>query len=166
VLFKETVVEELKATIAWSGSSVSGPDLMRSLGLTGLGPRHPRDLSAGQRLLVALAAIAACGAPLLLLDEPTRGLDHPSKEQLGRFLRKHSASGGAVLFATHDVELVAEIASRVVILAGGELIADGSPNEVIGDSPIFAPQMARVFGPDWLTPSEVASALALSGANE
>lgn len=166
VLFKDTVVDEVRATITWSGSSVSGPDLMRSLGLSGLGARHPRDLSAGQRLLVAIAAITASGAPLLLLDEPTRGLDHPSKAQLASFLKERARTDGAVFFATHDVELVAEVATRVILLAGGEVISDGTPTEVIGDSAIFAPQMARVFGPEWLTPAEVSAALALSAGSE
>jgi hypothetical protein len=48
----------------------------------------------------------------------------------------------------------------VLMLAGGELIADGNPSEVLGDSTVFAPQMTRVFGPGWLTPEQVAKALA------
>jgi energy-coupling factor transport system ATP-binding protein len=111
-------------------------------------------------LLVATAAIAATGAPILLLDEPTRGLDPAAKGRLTRFVRAHAASGGAVVVATHDVELAAGVASRVVMLAAGEVIADGDPAVVLGDSRVFAPQMTRVFGPGWLTPEQVVEAWA------
>ena len=67
-----------------------------------------------------------------------------------------------MMFATHDVELVAAVADRVVLLAGGEVIADGRPAEVLGDSHVFSPQMTRVFGPGWLTPEQVAKALVAS----
>jgi energy-coupling factor transporter ATP-binding protein EcfA2 len=159
ILFKDTVLQEVEQTVAWSRSGLDPAAVIRSLGLAGTEGSHPRDLSAGQRLLVAVAATAASGAPLLLLDEPTRGLDHPSKEHLGAYLEQHARSG-AVIFATHDVELAAEIANRVVLLANGEVIADGAPGEVLGDSPVFAPQMSRVFGPGWLTPAQVMPYLA------
>jgi energy-coupling factor transport system ATP-binding protein len=102
----------------------------------------------------------AGGAPILLLDEPTRGVDPETKALLAGFLRGHAADGGAVLLATHDVELAAAVATRVLMLAGGEVIADGAPGAVLGDSHVFAPQMTRVFGPGWLTPEQVAAAIA------
>ena len=109
--------------------------------------------------MVATAAVAATGAPLLALDEPTRGLDPASKERLIGFVRAHATAGRAAIVATHDVELAAAVATRVVILAGGDVIADGAPGSVLGDSRVFAPQMTRVFGPGWLTPEQVAEAL-------
>ena len=121
--------------------------------------RIPATSRPGQRLLVAVAATAAAGAPVLLLDEPTRGLDPETKERLARFLRAHAARGGVVVFATHDVELAAPLATRVVMLAGGEIVADGRPSVILGDSQVFAPQMTRAFGPGWLTPEQVAGAL-------
>jgi energy-coupling factor transport system ATP-binding protein len=121
---------------------------------------HPRDLSAGQRQLVAIAAVAATGAPVLLLDEPSRGLDPDSKRRLVSFLRDYAAQDRGVVLATHDVELAALVADRVIMLAGGEIVAEGPPEEVLGDSPVFAPQTARVFGPRWLTPEQVATAVA------
>ena len=108
---------------------------------------------------MALAATAAARAPVLLLDEPTRGLDPATKRNLASFFRAHADRGGSVLFATHDVELAAAVATRVVILAGGEVIAEGSPGTVLGDSQVFAPQMTRAFGAGWLTPEQVAGAL-------
>ena len=121
---------------------------------------HPRDLSEGQRLALALAVVLAPGPRLLCLDEPTRGLDYGAKERLVVQLRDQAARGRAVLMATHDVELVAEVADRVVVLADGEVVDDGRARHVVCGSPVFAPQVARIMAPEeWLTVHEVAAAL-------
>jgi len=124
------------------------------------GDTHPRDLSEGQRLALTLAIVLAGSPPLLLLDEPTRGLDYPAKSRLVGILRELAAGGCSVLLATHDVELVAEVAGRTVVLADGEVVADGPTRGVITSSPAFAPQVAKVLAPlDWLTVDDVARAL-------
>ena len=121
---------------------------------------HPRDLSEGQRLLLVLCVILAARPPLLLLDEPTRGLDYPTKARLARVLADLADAGHAVLLATHDVELVAEVADRVVIIAEGEVVADGPTTHVVTSSPMFAPQVAKILSPqEWLTTDQVAEAL-------
>jgi energy-coupling factor transport system ATP-binding protein len=129
---------------------------------------HPRDLSEGQRLVLALAVVLVAKPAVLLLDEPTRGLDYPTKERLSALLRDLAASGHAIVVATHDVELAAETATRVVVLADGEVVADGPTAEVVVGSPLFAPQVAKVLvGPDGtdvpLTVAEVRAALAVIG---
>ncbi|HVC66014.1 MAG TPA: ATP-binding cassette domain-containing protein [Acidimicrobiales bacterium] len=122
--------------------------------------RHPRDLSEGQRLALALAVVLAPAPPLLLLDEPTRGLDYPGKARLVRLLAELAAAGHGVVMATHDVELVAQVATRAVVLAEGEVVGDGPAREVVCHSPVFAPQVAKVLSPDpWLTVDEVRAAL-------
>jgi energy-coupling factor transport system ATP-binding protein len=127
------------------------------------GGAHPRDVSEGQRLGLVLAVTLTAAPPVLLLDEPTRGLDYPAKAALASTLRGLAAEGRAVLLATHDVEFVAEFATRVVVLAGGEVVADGPTAEVVTASPVFAPQVAKVLAPQpWLTVEAVAAAL--SGA--
>jgi len=126
---------------------------------------HPRDLSEGQRLALALAVVLAAEPPLVLLDEPTRGLDHAGKRRLVAHLRDLAGAGHAVVLATHDVEVVAEVADRAVVLAEGEVVADGPAREVVVHSPVFAPQVAKVLAPEpWLTVGEVAGALALLDA--
>lgn len=123
--------------------------------------RHPGDLSEGQRLAVALAVVLAGDPAVLLLDEPTRGLDYATKRRLVRLLRDRAASGTAVVLATHDVELAAEVATRVVILAEGEVVADGPARESVVASPVFAPQVAKVLAPlPFLTVEEVSASLA------
>ena len=75
-------------------------------------------------------------------------------------LRGLASEGRAVVLATHDVEVVAEVADRAVVLADGEIVADGPAREVVVHSPVFAPQVAKVLAPEpWLTVSEVARAL-------
>ena len=121
---------------------------------------HPRDLSEGQRLSLALAVVLAVGPPVVVLDEPTRGLDYAAKDRLISVLEELAAAGHAVVLATHDVEVVARVADRVVVLADGELVADGPAREVVGHSPVFAPQVAKILAPEsWLTVAEVAAAL-------
>jgi energy-coupling factor transport system ATP-binding protein len=121
---------------------------------------HPRDLSEGQRLLLALAIVLAARPPLLLLDEPTRGLDYPTKARLAKILRELAAGGHGIVLATHDVELAAEVATRVIVLAEGEIVADGPTAEVVLASPMFAPQVAKILAPEnWLTVAEVRAAI-------
>jgi energy-coupling factor transport system ATP-binding protein len=109
--------------------------------------RHPRDLSEGQRLSLALAVVLASSPPLLLLDEPTRGLDYAAKRRLVGLLRGLAARGHGVLLATHDVEMAAEVATRVVVLADGDVVADGPAPAVLAGSPAFAPQVAKILHP-------------------
>jgi energy-coupling factor transport system ATP-binding protein len=120
----------------------------------------PRDLSEGQRLGLVLAIVLAGDPPLLLLDEPTRGLDYRAKERLATIITDLAAGGTAVVLATHDVELAAEVAGRTVVLADGEVVADGRTEDVVVGSPAFAPQVAKVLAPSpWLTVGDVAEAL-------
>ncbi|WP_141706830.1 AAA family ATPase, partial [Streptomyces sp. TverLS-915] len=128
---------------------------------------HPRDLSEGQRLALALAVVLTARPPLLLLDEPTRGLDYAAKARLVGILTGLARAGHAIVLATHDVELAAELAHRVVILAEGEVVADGPAAEVVVASPLFAPQTAKILaspGAAWLTVGQVAEALGAEGA--
>jgi energy-coupling factor transport system ATP-binding protein len=121
---------------------------------------HPRDLSEGQRLALALAIVLAAGPPVLLLDEPTRGLDYAAKRRLTEVLAERAAAGVAVLLSSHDVEFVAGCAARVIVLADGDLVADGTARDVLVASPVFAPQVAKVLHPlELLTVDAVRAAL-------
>jgi len=121
---------------------------------------HPRDLSEGQRLSLVLAVVMAARPPLILLDEPTRGLDYAAKDRLCAQLARLATDGHAVVVATHDVELAAEVSERTVVLADGEVVAAGPSRDVVTASPAFAPQVAKILAPDpWLTVSDVRRAL-------
>jgi energy-coupling factor transport system ATP-binding protein len=130
------------------------------------GTRHPRDLSEGQRLALALAVVLTSAPPLLLLDEPTRGLDYPAKARLVTALRGLAGEGRAIVLATHDVELAAEVSARTVVLADGEVVADGPSRDVVTQSPVFAPQVAKVLAPlPYLTVPDVLDTLAAAVAD-
>lgn len=122
LLFADSVRGELLATLANHGLPPRGdydPEpLLAELGLAELAGRYPRDLSTGQRQRVALGAVTVTRPPLLLLDEPTRGLDDAAIAALARLLHERAAEGAAVLLATHDRRLV-QAAGRVVGLESG-----------------------------------------------
>jgi energy-coupling factor transporter ATP-binding protein EcfA2 len=123
--------------------------------------QHPRDLSEGQRLSLVLAVVLAASPALLALDEPTRGLDYATKRRLIAILKRLAAAGHGVLIATHDVELVAEVADRMVVLADGEIVSQGPAREVAVSSPAFAPQVSKVLAPlPFLTVDDVKHAMA------
>jgi energy-coupling factor transport system ATP-binding protein len=162
MLFSSSVRRELMETQRLLGrhDAAAVDHWLDVLHLTDLAGDHPRSLSGGQRQRVAIAAVAVGGAPVLLLDEPTRGMDAPSRAALEHAVRNHAASGGAVVLATHDVELAARIASHAVVLGDGEIVADGDARTVLAGS-LFAPQVLRVL-PPFLTVEEVGVELARS----
>jgi energy-coupling factor transport system ATP-binding protein len=160
MLFAPTVRRELEETLRLLGRHDNGEvdSWLDALHLTELAGHHPRSLSGGERQRVAIAAVAVGGAPVLLLDEPTRGMDAPSRAALEHALRAHAAQGGAVVLATHDVELAARSATHAVVLGDGEIVADGDARRVLAGS-LFAPQVLRVL-PPFLTVEEVEAELA------
>ncbi|WP_241199950.1 ATP-binding cassette domain-containing protein, partial [Streptomyces sp. ADI92-24] len=161
LLYADTVAAECAAADADAGAAPGSCRALVSELLPGVPDgTHPRDLSEGQRLALALALVLTARPPLLLLDEPTRGLDYAAKARLVGVLRALAAEGHAIVLATHDVELAAELAHRVVILADGEVVADGPTAQVVVSSPAFAPQIAKVLAPqEWLTVTQVREAL-------
>ncbi|MGI8682443.1 MAG: ABC transporter ATP-binding protein [Mycobacteriales bacterium] len=124
----------------------------------------PRDLSEGQRLSLVLAIQLAGGPRVVLLDEPTRGLDYAAKDRLTEILTDLARAGTAVALSSHDVEFVAATADRVAVLSDGEVIADASTAEVVLFSPTYAPQVAKILAPGaWLTVRQVEAALRARG---
>jgi energy-coupling factor transport system ATP-binding protein len=174
LLFADTVHDEMMVTLRNHGlaarvdgewrvaenARVADPmELLRRLRLGEKARAYPRDLSVGERQRVALAAVTITLPGALLLDEPTRGLDYLAKQELMALLKQWREDGMAIVLVTHDVELAAALADRVVLMSQGEVIADGPPAEVLGSSPLFAPQVARLFpNMGWLTAEDVLSA--------
>lgn len=161
LLYADTVAAECAAADHDAGATPGACRALVSELLPGIADdTHPRDLSEGQRLALALSIVLATRPPLLLLDEPTRGLDYAAKARLVGILRGLAAEGHAIILATHDVELAAEIAHRVVILADGEVVADGPTEQIVVSSPSFAPQVTKILAPqEWLTVAQVRQAL-------
>ena len=155
LFFKERLIDELRFTIQARKGSDDTAQLIERFDLGSLVDRHPLDLSGGERERAALATVMAGGPRILLLDEPTRGMDAWSKVELGHLLGRLQKAGIAIVMATHDMELVARVASRVVMLGDREIIADGSPSEVLPGSLTFTTQMNKIFAGTWLTVDEV-----------
>ncbi|WP_151081602.1 ABC transporter ATP-binding protein [Nocardioides cynanchi] len=154
LLYLETVAEECAAA-----DRGAAPGECRAL-LDRMVPgvpddAHPRDLSEGQRLALALAVVLVGRPPVVLLDEPTRGLDYPAKAALAAILRRVADENRAVVVATHDVEFAALAADQVVVLADGEVVSSGPTRRVLTESPAFAPQVTKILGPGWLRVDEV-----------
>jgi energy-coupling factor transport system ATP-binding protein len=108
---------------------------------------HPRDLSEGQRLSLVLALQLVATPQVVLLDEPTRGLDYRAKRELTGIIDLLASEGRSIVISTHDVEFVASAADRVVVMAAGDVVADGCTADVVGASPAFSPQTAKIMAP-------------------
>lgn len=154
LLFAPTVRESLIETTQLLGTDTSRLDqITAEFDLAAILDRHPRSLSMGQRQLTSLASIMIGSPSLLLCDEPTRGLDGMHQQTLDALLKQYSQVGGAVMFATHDIEFAARVATRVIVLGEGEVLVDGNAREVLCSS-MFAPITSRIF-PGYLHPDEV-----------
>jgi len=135
-LVHETVAEEAPASALRTAGLDPAP----------FAARHPRELSGGEKQRVALAVVLGDldEAPVVVcLDEPTRGMDRALKDQLAALLTGLSAG---ILVATHDPEFAAAFAQRVVLLADGAPIADGSAAEILCGGTYFATETARILG--------------------
>jgi energy-coupling factor transport system ATP-binding protein len=144
MLLRERVGDELPGE--------AGARALAAVGLAGAGEADPRDLSGGERQRLALAIVMAGREEslpgLVCLDEPTRGMDRARKRELGSWLREMGEAGSAVVVATHDVEFAAEFSDRVILLADGRVIADGSPGEILAGGWYFATEVARIVEPE------------------
>lgn len=146
VLFADTLRDELDFTRRSHGLATGDyEDLLRRLHLSEFADSYPRDLSGGERQRAAMAAILVADPDVILLDEPTRGLDYEQKQSLAQFLRAKQSQGKAVIMSTHDVELVAQCADRVVILGEGQIVVDGPTREVMSNSMVFSSQISKLF---------------------
>jgi energy-coupling factor transport system ATP-binding protein len=163
LLFSETLAAELAFTRKSHGlppDPVADRALLDRLGLGALAGRDPRDLSGGEQQRAALAAILVAAPQIILLDEPTRGLDYEQKRNLARLLSEMKREGRTIIMATHDVELAAAAADRVVLLGEGQVVVDGPARQAMSDSQVFASQINKLFrDPRFLVVEDVARAL-------
>ncbi len=163
LLFSDTLAAELAFTR--KGHRLPpDPDtdrrLLDRLGLGALAGRNPRDLSGGEQQRAALASILAGDPQIILLDEPTRGLDYAQKRSLADLLLALKAEGRTIIMATHDVELAAACADRVALMAEGQIIVDGPARQVMSDSQVFSSQINKLFrDPRYLVVADVVRAL-------
>lgn len=138
LLVAETVRDEL---MEWASTCGYDENLAREraaqLGLDGLETRHPYDLSGGQRQLLALAKLLLIGPELLLLDEPTKGLDLESRRIIARALRDHAKAGGTVVIATHDLDFAEQVSDDVAMMFDGEIACMEPPADFFADNVFY-----------------------------
>ncbi len=148
-LFADTVEEEVAFTL----KSLGFPDeevirrtdeVLEQFNLTRYRHSYPRSLSGGERQRVALASVVAAGPRVLILDEPTRGMEYSLKTVLMCFLKEYRDRGNTIILVTHDVETVAEHADRVVLLSEGRIVVDGDRRQVLSKALLFSPQINRL----------------------
>lgn len=127
-------------------------EALQMVGLTGFEERAPHHLSGGQKKLVAIAGILAMRPEVIVLDEPTAGLDPLSSARVLELIMKMNRELGiTLLLSTHDVDVVPYFAERVFVLHHGRLEADGSPEEIFSDPKLLRkahlklPRVAEVF---------------------
>lgn len=138
LLVAETVRDELMEWASTCGyDEGAAQERAAQLGLDGLDARHPYDLSGGQRQLLALAKLLLIGPELLLLDEPTKGLDLTSRRIIARALCKHAQAGGTVIMATHDLDFAEQVADDVAMMFDGEIACMEPPADFFADNVFY-----------------------------
>jgi energy-coupling factor transport system ATP-binding protein len=155
VLYRESVEAEIAEALSGTGREGSVDEALAEWDLRELRGTHPLDLSAGERQRAALAAMLAGRPRLILLDEPTRGMDYETKERLVEHLRRRCREGAAVILASHDVELAGRCADRVLLLADGEVVVEGPARAVLTETLTFSTQVNKLLGGTYLTPEDV-----------
>lgn len=138
LLVAETVHDELMEWASTCGyDEAVARERAAQLGLDGLDARHPYDLSGGQRQLLALAKLLLIGPELLLLDEPTKGLDLASRRIIAHALRDHANAGGTVIMATHDLDFTEQVADDIAMMFDGEIACMEPPADFFADNVFY-----------------------------
>ena len=148
-LFADTVEQEIAFTLSnlgYRGEDIASrvDEMLEVFNLKQFRHQYPRSLSGGQRQRVALASVLVAHPPVLILDEPTRGMEYGLKSELMCFLDEYRSRGNTVILVTHDVETVAEHADRVILMSDGRVVVDGNKRDVLSQALLFSPQINRL----------------------
>ena len=120
-------------------------NILKELDILKLKNKNPRDLSGGEKQRTAIACVLVLNPDILILDEPTRGMDADSKENLGILIRKISEAGKSVVIITHDSDFAADYSDRTLMMFNGEITAFGKSIDILYDSIYYSPQVSKVF---------------------
>jgi len=148
-LFADSVEDEIAFSLRNRGAeeneitkAVEG--MLNEFELTRYRKSYPRNLSGGEKQRVALASVLVAEPEVIVLDEPTRGMDYVLKKKLINYLDDYRRRGNTVIMVSHDVETIAECAERVVLLSEGRVVVEGSKREVLAKALLFSPQINRL----------------------
>ncbi|MCK4964063.1 MAG: ABC transporter ATP-binding protein, partial [Dehalococcoidia bacterium] len=148
-IFADTVEEEIVyilKNLGFDGAEIAVrvDETLEMFGLKEYRKQYPRSLSGGERQRVAVASVLVARPEVLILDEPTRGMEYRLKSELMHFLNGYREKGNTVVLVTHDVETVAEYADRVILLSEGRVVVDGNKRDVLSRALFFSPQINRL----------------------
>ena len=132
------------------------------LGITHLLDRHPYDLSGGEQQKAALGKVLLKEPKVLLLDEPTKGLDSDARRVLGDILQDLRSQGMGIILVTHDLDFAAEYATSCALLSGGRLVGQAEPHGFFSENRFYttaAYRIGNVCCENGITPREIASFL-------
>ncbi len=163
LFLKKTVREDLFSVLPKQepGREARVYDTAALCGLTQLLDRHPYDLSGGEQQRAALAKILLLQPELLLLDEPTKGLDADFKQTFARILKRLQKHGVCIVMVSHDIEFCAEYATRCALFFDGSVVTEGAPRAFFSGNSFYttaANRMARAVLPDAVTAGDVIAA--------
>jgi energy-coupling factor transport system ATP-binding protein len=159
LLFADSVIDEMRITLTNHNLPVDDLKIRKHLSFFDLqdkSERYPRDLSVGERQRTALAAITVHKPAIILLDEPTRGMDYENKSKLGNILKNWRSNGKSILVVTHDIEFAAQLADRVMLIERGEIMFTGSPQKAFTQFPAYQTQTSVLFPTtSWYKPEDL-----------
>ena len=138
---RESVREEL---CEMTPDAAAAAEMQRQMGLEALADRHPFDLSGGEQQKLALAKALLTDPEVLLLDEPTKGMDGSLKREFGRLLRQWRAQGKCILLVSHDIEFCADYADRCGLLFDGSLVSEAATLDFFAENRFYTTAAARI----------------------
>jgi energy-coupling factor transport system ATP-binding protein len=148
--YHDTVFEEVEFVLKNKGMpsekrKVAVTTILQKLGLERYAQSYPRYLSVGEQQRVALASIMVAEPKILLLDEPTHGMDFSQKHDFFQLMEAFRQAGGLVIMVSHDIETIARYAHRVIILSDGKIVVDDETHNVLSNAMMFSPQINRLI---------------------
>ncbi len=147
-LFNDSVEKELEYTLNNLGKIDNGviEETLNLLEINQHRYKNPRDLSTGEKERIALASVMVAKPSILLLDEPTRGLNYQLKERLGKILHSFiKQNNGTVIMITQDVDFAAEFAKKIVLLFKGEIVSHGNKYNVLKSNLYYSSHISKMF---------------------
>ncbi|MFX0547703.1 ABC transporter ATP-binding protein [Hathewaya histolytica] len=144
---RENVFEEVGYTLKNIGEYNKDKieEVLHLLNINHLRNKNPRDLSGGEKQRVAIACTLVTDPEILILDEPTRGMDSLAKENLGDIINTLKNKGKSIVLVTHDTNFSGDYSDRVMLLFHGQIIAIGNAEHILCESIYYSPQVSRLF---------------------
>ncbi|EFG87128.1 ABC transporter, ATP-binding protein [Clostridium carboxidivorans P7] len=145
-LSKDSVYDEVRFTMDNYGvyDDAVIEKVLKDLEIYDVKDKNPRDLSGGQRQRVAIASILVLRPEIILLDEPTRGLESDLKDRLGNILKKLNDQGTAIILVTHDTDFASKFCTGYVIMFNGRIIAKGRREDILGQGIFYTTSINKL----------------------